>query len=86
MLLGYIVSSFLWWIELVLGYFVLARIFFIRRLLGFLPLCRRISQDVCVMIGGGTNRCLWLGDNDVTLSMVKQAYQNFNMVSEIGFL
>jgi hypothetical protein len=22
--------------------------------------------------------CLWLGDNDVTLSMVKRAYQNFN--------
>jgi hypothetical protein len=28
-------------------------------------------------------KCLWLGDNDVTLSMVKRAYQNFNMVSEL---
>jgi hypothetical protein len=30
------------------------------------------------MLGGGTCKCLWLGDNGVTLSMVKRAYQNFN--------
>jgi hypothetical protein len=30
--------------------------------------------------------CLWLGGNDVELSMVKRAYQNFNMESEKGFL
>jgi hypothetical protein len=29
------------------------------------------------MLGGGICECLWLGDNDVTLSMVKRAYQNF---------
>jgi hypothetical protein len=28
--------------------------------------------------GGGICECLWLGDNDMTLSMVKRAYQNFN--------
>jgi hypothetical protein len=27
-------------------------------------------------------KCLWLGDNDVTLSMVKRAYKNLNMLSE----
>jgi hypothetical protein len=32
---------------------------------------------------GGICECLWLGDNDVTLSMVKYTYQNFNMVSEL---
>jgi hypothetical protein len=31
------------------------------------------------VLGGGICECLWLGDNDVTLSMVKRAYQNFNM-------
>jgi hypothetical protein len=30
------------------------------------------------VLGGGICECLWLGDNDVTLSMVKRAYQNFN--------
>jgi hypothetical protein len=30
------------------------------------------------MLGGGICECLWLGDDDVTLSMVKRAYQNFN--------
>jgi hypothetical protein len=30
------------------------------------------------VLGDGICECLWLGDNDVTLSMVKQAYQNFN--------
>jgi hypothetical protein len=30
------------------------------------------------VLRGGICECLWLGDNDVTLSMVKQAYQNFN--------
>jgi hypothetical protein len=35
------------------------------------------------VLGGGIRECLWLGDNDVTLSMVKRAYQNFNMVSEL---
>jgi hypothetical protein len=28
-------------------------------------------------------KCLWLGDNSVTLSMVKRAYEKFNMVSEM---
>jgi hypothetical protein len=32
------------------------------------------------VLGGGICECLWLGDNDVTLSMVKRAYQNFNMI------
>jgi hypothetical protein len=27
---------------------------------------------------GGTCKCLWLGDNGVTLPMVKRSYQNFN--------
>jgi hypothetical protein len=35
------------------------------------------------VLGGGICECLWLGDNDVTLSMVKRAYQNLNMVSEL---
>jgi hypothetical protein len=30
------------------------------------------------VLGGGICECLWLGDNDVTLSMVKRANQNFN--------
>jgi hypothetical protein len=30
------------------------------------------------VLGGGICECLWLGDNDVTFSMVKQEYQNFN--------
>jgi hypothetical protein len=30
------------------------------------------------VLGGGICECHWLGDNDVTLSMVKGAYQNFN--------
>jgi hypothetical protein len=30
------------------------------------------------LLKGGICECVWLGDNDVTLSMVKQAYQNFN--------
>jgi hypothetical protein len=30
------------------------------------------------VLGDGMCKCLWLGDNDVTLSMVKRAYQNFN--------
>jgi hypothetical protein len=29
------------------------------------------------VLGGGIYECLWLGDNDVTLSMVKRAYQKF---------
>jgi hypothetical protein len=37
------------------------------------------------VLEGGICVCLWLGDNDVMLSMVKQAYQNFNMVSELVF-
>jgi hypothetical protein len=45
----------------------------IRRLLGFLPLCRRVSQDVYVMLGGGTSRCLWLGGDGAPLPMVKRA-------------
>jgi hypothetical protein len=28
--------------------------------------------------GGGICECLWLGDNDVKLSMAKRAYKNFN--------
>jgi hypothetical protein len=32
------------------------------------------------VLGGGTCECLWLVDNDVTMSMVKRAYQNFNRV------
>jgi hypothetical protein len=32
------------------------------------------------VLGGGIFECLWLGDNDVTLSLVKRAYQNFNMI------
>jgi hypothetical protein len=28
---------------------------------------------------GGIFECLWLGDNDVTFSMAKRAYQNFNI-------
>jgi hypothetical protein len=35
------------------------------------------------VLGGGICEFLWLGDNDVTLSMVKRAYQNFSMVSNI---
>jgi hypothetical protein len=35
------------------------------------------------VLGGGICECLWLGDNVVTLSMVKQTYQKFNMVSEL---
>jgi hypothetical protein len=35
------------------------------------------------VIGGGICELIWLGDNDVTFSMVKRAYQNFNMVSEL---
>jgi hypothetical protein len=35
------------------------------------------------VLGGGICECLWLGDNDVILSMIKRAYQNFNMVSEL---
>jgi hypothetical protein len=34
------------------------------------------------VLGGGICECLWLGDNDVTLSMVKRAYQNFNNTRE----
>jgi hypothetical protein len=34
------------------------------------------------VLGGGICECLWLGDNDVTLSMVKRAYQNFNKALE----
>jgi hypothetical protein len=30
------------------------------------------------VLEGGICEFLWLGDNDVTLSMVKRAYQNFN--------
>jgi hypothetical protein len=30
------------------------------------------------MLGDGICECLWLGDNDVTLSMVNQSYHNFN--------
>jgi hypothetical protein len=30
------------------------------------------------VLEGGICECLWLGDNDVTLSMVKRAYQKFN--------
>jgi hypothetical protein len=37
------------------------------------------------VLGGGICECLCLGDNDVTLSMVKRAYQNFNMVSEMVY-
>jgi hypothetical protein len=35
------------------------------------------------VIEGGICECLWLDDNDVTLSIVKRAYQNFNMVSDL---
>jgi hypothetical protein len=35
------------------------------------------------MLSGGICGCLWFSDNDVTLSMVKRAYQNFNMASEL---
>jgi hypothetical protein len=31
------------------------------------------------VLRGGICEFLWLGDNDVTMSMVKQAYQNFNI-------
>jgi hypothetical protein len=30
------------------------------------------------VLRGGICEFIWLGDNDVTLSMVKRAYQNFN--------
>ena len=30
------------------------------------------------MLEGGICEFLWLGDNDMTLSIVKWAYQNFN--------
>jgi hypothetical protein len=30
------------------------------------------------VLGGGICECLWLGDNEVTWSMVKRAYQNSN--------
>jgi hypothetical protein len=32
---------------------------------------------------GGICECMWLGENVVTLSMVKRAYQKFNMVSKL---
>jgi hypothetical protein len=35
------------------------------------------------VLRGAICEFLWLGDIDVTLSMVKQAYQNFNMGSEL---
>jgi hypothetical protein len=30
------------------------------------------------VLRGGICKCLWLGDNDVKLFMVKQVYQNLN--------
>jgi hypothetical protein len=33
------------------------------------------------VLGGGICECLWSDDNDVTLFIVKQAYQNFNTSS-----
>jgi hypothetical protein len=38
-------------------------------------LCRRVSQDVYVMLGGGTSRCLWLVGDGATSHMEKQAYK-----------
>jgi hypothetical protein len=34
------------------------------------------------VLGGDICVCLWLGDNDMALSMVKQAHQNFNKVEQ----
>jgi hypothetical protein len=38
------------------------------------------------VLESGICECLWLGDNDVTLSMVKRAYQNLNSLSHSDLL
>jgi hypothetical protein len=51
--------------------FCLGKDILYKKVVGFSPLCRRVSQDVYVMLGGGTSRCLWLGGDGATLSMEK---------------
>jgi hypothetical protein len=41
-----------------------------------LPKSFYLKKGYCAR--GWDSECLWLGDNDVTLSMAKRAYQNFN--------
>jgi hypothetical protein len=59
--------------------------------MGFLPLCRRVSQDVYVMLRGGTSGCLCLGGDGATSPMEKRAYKrssncygksNVNVINE----
>jgi hypothetical protein len=39
---------------------------------------KRVSRDrsLCVVLGGGTCKCLWLGDDDVASSMEKRAHKS----------
>ena len=43
-----------------------------KKVVGFLPLCRRVSQDVDVILRGGMSRLLWLGGNGATSPVEKR--------------
>jgi hypothetical protein len=53
--------------------FFLGKDILYKKVVGFLPLCRRVSQDIYVMLRGGTSRCLWFGGDGATSPMEKQA-------------